>query len=313
MRLMFAIALSVIATDRGWAQQYPSRPIEMIIPFTAGSGLDVNGRAIANALSEQLKQSVVVVNRDGASGTIGFGTLAAAKPDGYTIGFGPTTPISTAPHIAKGVKYDAESFSYICQVFETVFVLAVGPSSKFKSFQELLAEAKARPLTYGSAGIASVPHLSIENVGRTLGVQFQHIPYKGDGGVVPALLRGDIDFAIAAVATISPQPTFRTLATFSNERQKAFPDTPTIKELGVARSVPSGQVGLFAQNNLPPDVQQALEGACRTVTESAPVQRVIATTGQLPKYKKGAEFREDTIEDFKFKGELIKLLQLKTN
>jgi tripartite-type tricarboxylate transporter receptor subunit TctC len=139
-RLAVALALVLVAPG-AQAQRWPSRPIDMIIPFPAGSGVDVIGRAVASALSEQLGQQVVVGNRDGASGTIGFNALAAAAPDGNTIAFGPTTPIANAPYLVKGVRYQVGSFDYICQIFENAFTIAVAPQSRFKSAQELIAAA----------------------------------------------------------------------------------------------------------------------------------------------------------------------------
>ncbi len=111
------------------AQGWPTRPIEVIIPFPAGGSSDVIGRSVATALSELLGQQVVVSNRDGASGTIGFNALAGAAADGYTLGFGPTTPIANAPYLVKGVRYQVDSFEYLCQVFENPLTLAVAPES----------------------------------------------------------------------------------------------------------------------------------------------------------------------------------------
>ena len=146
VRLLAAAVFLVVAAGSGAAQtSWPARQIEMIIPFPAGSGVDVIGRSVAAALSEQLGQQVVVNNRDGASGTIGFNVLAAAAPDGNTIAFGPTTPIANAPYLVKGVRYQADSFDYICQIFENVFTLAVAPQSQFKSAQELIAAARENP------------------------------------------------------------------------------------------------------------------------------------------------------------------------
>ena len=138
--LAAAVALALGAVSAN-AQSWPSRTIEMMIPFPAGSGVDVIGRSVASALSAQLGQQVVVTNRDGASGTIGFNALAAATPDGNTIAFGPTTPIANAPYLVKGVRYQVDSFDYICQIFENAFTIAVAPQSRFKSAQELIAAA----------------------------------------------------------------------------------------------------------------------------------------------------------------------------
>jgi tripartite-type tricarboxylate transporter receptor subunit TctC len=294
------------------AQSWPSRQIEMIIAFPAGSGVDVIGRALAQSIAQQTGQNVIVLNRDGAAGTLGFGTLAAAAPDGHTIAFGPTTPIANAPYLVKGVRYNVESFSYICQVFENVFTIAVGPQSKVTSAQELLAAAKANPgkLTYGHAGLGTIPHLSMENTAEALRQKFAAVPFRGDAPLVPALLRGEVDFAVPAVSTIRPQPAIRPLAIFADKRHAAYPAVPTVKELGVATSVPPGHNGLFAPAGLPADVRNALEGACRSILKQDAVAKVMTNTGQSIEYLNGADFHAQTVTDYKSKGELIKRLGL---
>ena len=211
-RLAVAVLLALLASTAN-AQSWPTRPIEMIIPFPAGGGVDVIGRSVASALSEQLGQQVVVNNRDGASGTIGFNALAAAAPDGNTIGFGPTTPIANAPYLVKGVRYQVDSFDYICQVFENVFTIAVAPQSKFKSVQELIAAARENPgkLTYGHAGNGTIPHLAVENFADALKLKFQPCRSAATAPMLPTLLKGDIDFGASAVSTIHGQ-NFRPLA-----------------------------------------------------------------------------------------------------
>ena len=307
-----SLAWLVLMSGVASAQQYPSRPVEMIIPFTAGSGLDVNGRTIAASLSKELKKPVVVMNRDGAAGTIGFGALASSPSDGQTIGFGPTTPISNAPYLIKGVKYNASSFSYICQMFETVFVVAVGPTSRFKTAADVLQAAKEKPnsVTYGTAGLGTVPHLSMANIGQELGLEFQLVPYRGDALLLPALLRNEIDLAITAIATIREHPGIRVLAVFDDARNDAYPDVPIAKELGIKRSVPPGQIGLYGPKGLSAPVEDALNKACAGAAKDPDVLRLITTTGQRPKYLTGAEYRQNTIDDYKFKGNLIKSLGL---
>jgi tripartite-type tricarboxylate transporter receptor subunit TctC len=294
------------------AQTWPSRQIEMIIAFPAGSGVDVIGRAVGAAIAQQAGQSVVVLNRDGAAGTLGFGALAAAAPDGHVIAFGPTTPIANAPYLVKGVRYHVESFTYICQVFENVFAIAVGPQSKVKSVQELLAAANGNPgkLSYGHAGIGTIPHLSMENMGDALNRKFNAVPFRGDAPLVPALLRGEVDFAAVGVSTIRPQPAIRPLAIFADKRHPAYPDVATVKELGVTTSVPPGHNGLFAPGGISADVRKALEGACRSALKQEGVAKVMANTGQSIEYLSGADFHAQTVADYKSKGELIKRLGL---
>ena len=295
-----------------FAQAWPTKQIEMIIAFPAGSGVDVIGRAVATAVSQQVGQNVVVLNRDGAAGTLGFGALAAATPDGHTIAFGPTTPVANAPYLVNGVRYNVESFTYICQVFENVFSVAVGPQSKIKSVQELLAAAKENPgkLTYGHAGIGTIPHLSMENMGDALKHKFTAVPFRGDAPLVPALLRGEVDFASVGVSTIRQQPAIRPLAIFADKRHPAYPDVPTVKELGVATSVPPGHNGLFAPGGLAADVRSALENACRAAIKQESVLKVLANTGQTIDYLSGADFHAQTVADYKLKGALIKRLGL---
>jgi tripartite-type tricarboxylate transporter receptor subunit TctC len=309
--LLGAAAMLALAAPAG-AQQWPARPIELVIPFAAGGGVDLIGRAMATSLSQQLNQHVVVVNRDGAAGTLGFGQLAAAPADGYMLGFGPSTPISNAPYLVKGVKYNVESFDYICQVFENVFTIAVGPTSKFKTAKELFASAAGKPggLTFGHAGLGSIPHLSVENLAAQLDFKVQHLPFRGDGAMLPVLLKGDLDFGAPAVSSIRGQDNIHPLVVFSDQRHPAMPDVPTARELGVTTSVPPGQNGLFAPKGLPAPVKAALEQGCATAVKSEVVLRVTGNTGQSIAYLDSAAFHQQTAADYTFKGELIKRLGL---
>lgn len=306
------IALSLCLCATASAQKWPSRTIEMIIPFPSGSGVDLIGRSVASALAAQLGQTVVVLNRDGAAGTIGFGTLAAAPPDGHMIGFGPSTPIANAPYLVKGVRYNVDSFDYICQIFENVFTISVGPNSKFKSAKELFAAASASPgkLNYGHAGLGTIPHLSTQNLLDALQLKMQAVPFRGDAPTVPALLSGGIEAASVSVSTIRGNDNIRPLVMFADRRHPAYPDVPTAKELGVATSVPPGHNGLYAPKGLTAEVRAALERACVDGIKQDVVQRMIGNTGQTIAYLSGAAFQAQTAADYKFKGELIKRLGL---
>lgn len=305
-----SLALGVLAAN---AQGWPSRTIEMIIPFPAGSGVDAIGRAVATALSEQLGQQVVVTNRDGASGTIGFNALAAAAPSGYTIAFGPSTPIANAPYLVKGVRYQVDSFDYVCQIFENVFTIAVAPQSRFKSAPELIAAARENPgkLTYGHAGNGTIPHLAMENFAEALKLKFQPVPFRGDAPVLPTLLKGDIDFGASAVSTIHGKE-FRPLLVFLETRHPAYPDVPTARELGATSEVPPGHNGLYAPAGLPPAIKASLERNCADAIKSTVLRQMLANTGQSIRYLSGADFLAQTVADYKFKGELVRRLGLAT-
>jgi tripartite-type tricarboxylate transporter receptor subunit TctC len=293
------------------AQDWPARPIEMIIPYAAGGGVDIIGRAIASAMSEEFGQKVVVVNRDGAGGTLGFNALASAAADGYTLAASPSTPITSAPYLVKGVRYRVDSFDYICQVFENVFSIAVPENSRFKSARDLLDVAAANPgkLTYGHAGVGQVPHLSVENLAEALNLKFQGVPFRGDSPMLQVLLKGDLDFGAAAISSIQGKK-IRPLAVFSDERHPAAPDVPTAKELNVARSVPPGFNGVYAPAGLPTRVRAMIETACAKAVHSEVVKRATQQSGQIIRYLDSVEFHARTLMDHQFKGELIRRLSL---
>jgi tripartite-type tricarboxylate transporter receptor subunit TctC len=303
--------LLALAAAPAHAQTWPARPIEMIVPFPAGGSVDVIARAVAGSLSEQLHQQVVVANRDGASGTLGFNALAGAAPDGYTLGAGPTTPIANAPHLVKGVRYSVDSFDYICHVFENAFTVTVAPDSRFKTARELIAFAADNPgkLSYGHSGNGTIPHLSVENLADALKLKFQPVPFRGESAVMPVLLKGDIDFAAAAVVTIRGQ-NFRPLLVFTDARHPALPELPTARELGVATSVPPGQNGLFAPKGLPAEIKATLERACADAVKSPGVLRALESTGQIVHYLTGPQFHALTAADYQFKGDLVRRLGL---
>jgi tripartite-type tricarboxylate transporter receptor subunit TctC len=307
-----AIALPfALAAVGAHAQSWPTRPIEVIIPFPAGGSVDVIGRAVATAISEELGQQIVVSNRDGASGTIGFNALASAAPDGYTLGAGPTTPIANAPYLMKGVRYGVDSFEYLCHVFENAFTVTVAPQSKFKSAQELIAAARDNPgkLGYGHSGNGTIPHLAVANLADELKLNFQPVPFRGESAVMPTLLKGDIDFGSVAVVTVRGQ-NFRPLLAFSDARHPALPDLPTARELGVTTSVPPGHNGIFAPKGLPAQIKASLERACADAVKRPSVQRALENSGQTLHYLTSAQFQALTAADYKFKGELIHRLGL---
>jgi tripartite-type tricarboxylate transporter receptor subunit TctC len=310
-RTLAAALLLAGSVSFAQAQNWPTRPVEVIVPFPAGGSVDVIARAVAQALSEKLNQQFVVSNRVGASGTVAFNALASAPPDGYLLAAGPTTPIANAPYLMKGVRYDVDSFDYICHVFENHFTMTVAPDSRFKSIKQLLDEAKSNPgkISYGHSGNGTIPHLSVANLGDALGIKFEPVPFRGESAVMPVLLKGDIDFASAAVVTVMGG-NFRPLAAFSEGRHPALPDVPSVTELGVKTVVPPGHNGIFAPKGLPPEVKATLERACAEVLKGPMVQRAMTNTGQIVRYLTGTEFHALTAADYKFKGDLVRRLGL---
>jgi tripartite-type tricarboxylate transporter receptor subunit TctC len=290
---------------------YPSRPVQVIVGFPAGGSVDVMGRQLVAAISGQLGQPFVVVNRDGMSGTIGFGAVAAARPDGYTLGAGPTTPIAVAPHLLADVKYRVDSFEYICQSFENVFTMAVPVDSPFRAMADLVAAARASPgkLAYGHSGVGTVPHLSVANFLYRTGIDIAAVPYRGEAAMVPDLVAGRVQLGAPSVAVAVGQKV-RVLAVFADSRHPAFPEAPTFAELGMP-SMPPGLNGLVAPKGTPREVLAVLERACERAVQSESFRAAAQKLSQRVAYLSGAQFAERAREDYRYKGELIKALKIR--
>ena len=290
---------------------YPQRAVQVIIGFPAGGSVDVMARTLVAAVAAQLGQTFAVINRDGASGTIGFGQVAGAPPDGYTLGAGPTTPISIAPHLMKNIRFGVNSFEYVCQSFENVFTIAVPLDSPIRSVAEILATARANPgkLSYGHSGIGTVPHLTVANFVYRSAIDVAAIAYRGEAAMLPDLVAGRLHFGAPSVALAVGQKV-RVLAVFSDSRHPAFPDVPTFAELGMA-SMPPGLNGLFAPKGTPREVLDVLERACEQATQSESFRAVAQRLSQRISYLNGAAFAERALTDYRYKGELIKAIDIK--
>ncbi len=251
---------------------------------------------------------MVVQNRDGAGGTLGFGALATAAPDGYTLGFGPSTPIANAPYLVKGVRYNVDGPSITSvQVFENVFAIAVGPNSPYKTAKELFAAAGDKGLNFGHAGLGSIPHLSVENLAEALKVKVQHLPFRGDGAMMPVLLKGDLDFGAPAISSIRGNDQIRPLVVFSASAIPPIRMCRQRAELGVTTAVPPGQNGLYAPKGLPGRCEGDARKGLRQCGEGRRcAETVTGKTGQSVAYLTGQQFHDQTAADYKFKGELIK-------
>lgn len=303
-------ALALLVAAGAFAQErYPSQPVQVIIPYSAGGNSDVMGRAFVEQLSRATGGSFVVSNRDGAGGTIGFAQLAVARADGYTLAFGPTSAVSAAPHLMKKLPYGLGDFTYVCQVFENIFAIAVSPRSRYRGLGDLVEDARAHPgrLSFASSGIASVGHLSGEGFARELGLKLIHVPFRGDAQIIPQVLGGQIDFSVSGMG--SAAGALRPLAVFSDARLPFLPDVPTSSELGMP-AVPPGYQGLFAPRGLPAPVLATLEKGCAEAVGSEAFRAFGLKVRQKVAWVNGAGFERRAREDSEYKRRLIQALGL---
>jgi tripartite-type tricarboxylate transporter receptor subunit TctC len=263
-RTLTALAVALLAFPV-LAQKFPDKPITMIVPWAAGGSTDQSGRALAKAAEAHLGQPVVVLNKPGASTTIGMAELARAKPDGYTIG-----TLSSSSYLlalqGRELPYDPiNAFSYISYYGDNLIGIAVPADSRWKTLGDLIADAKANPekLNYGTAAIGSTQHLTTESLTLATGAKFTHIPQQGSAGSMTALLGKHVDF-ITETSVWAPHVAagrVRLLAVTAPRRVAAYPDVPTLAELDVApiRSVQA----VIGPAGMPEAQRKLLENAFR--------------------------------------------------
>jgi tripartite-type tricarboxylate transporter receptor subunit TctC len=296
------------------AEDYPSRPIQMIIPFAAGGGFDQTARNTAQALAEVLKQPIAPFNIDGAAGSIALTRLANATPDGYTIGITPAVSLTSEPHRNKGVSYSLESFRYVCQVFDNIFSIAVQRDSPYKTIGDVIADARRNPgkVTYGTSGTGSIPHLAIADIEAATGVEFIHAPYRGDGPMQPDLLSGRLGFAGVLPSSFLGQVkagNLRLLAMLPERRHPSFPEVPTLSESGIP-VVQLSFGGVLVPAKMPPAIVATLEAACQKAVASPAMQAWAAGASQVLAYANGAAFADRLKKDSAAKMATLKRLKL---
>jgi tripartite-type tricarboxylate transporter receptor subunit TctC len=304
------VMTSLIAATTVSAQTYPTRSIQMIVPFTAGNVIDVVSRAFGQELSAELGQPVTINNIGGASGILAFNTAANARPDGYTLVFGPQGQLTIQPHLNKKLGYTFDTFTPICHLFENFFVIITAPKSPIRTFKDLVERARAKPgaLTWATSGVATVSDLQMSDLIDKLGLKLVHVSYRNYGQMIQDVAGGNVDFAVSSVGSFSVD-TVHLVALLAKKRIPIMPDVATIGELGYPISLP-GFGGLYAPAAAPQEVKDRLTAACPKVFAKPSVQEVMNRAGIVPTYLPGDKFTERLIEDSKQKAALIKLLGL---
>ena len=304
--LIMLVPLLALPPVSASAQTYPTRSIEMIVPFPAGANSDLAARPLADALSKTLGQPVVVANKDGAAGVLGTGAVAAAQPDGYTLGFSAMGVVTAQPHLRDGLRYSAASFDYICQVTDVIVVASVSNESPHKSFKDLVAYIRANPekITYGHPGPGTVPNLLMLQMSTDNGLKLTAVPFRGDALGFNALLGNHIDVLMSADATVTGK-NVRTLAVFGDERLPAMPDVPTTKELGLGTGFGTPNA-LFAPKGLPPEVLAKLRSACAAAMKSETTLEAMKKARHNVRYLDGDALTARVGRDADTIGALIK-------
>ncbi len=316
-KILMLLALATIVIPVRAAEQFPTRPIRVIVPYAPGGNVDISARIIAPPLGEALGQTIVVDNRPGAGGNLGASLVAKATPDGYTLLVGSSGPLSVNPVIFKSLPYDTlKDFAPISTVQAVPLVVLAGPKSNINSIADVIAAAKARPgkLTMASAGTGTTNHFAIELFAHMANVKLLHIPYKGSGPALSELLGGQVETMIdqlAASIGYVRDGRLKVLAVTTQQRAAALPNVPTLEELGYKGYQASTLLGLLAPAGTPKPVVAKLNAGVRKIMDNNTVAERFRGLGANPGASSPEEFTARIRDELEQWRTLVKQLNLK--
>ena len=294
------------------AQEYPNRPITLIVPWPAGGPTDVTMRAIAEVASKHIGQPITIDNKAGGAGTVGPATMAAsAKPDGYTLAQMPIT-VYRLPLMQK-TTWKADDFTYIIHLTGYVFAAFANADTPFKKWEDVITYAKANPgkVTYGSTGTGSSLHLGMEMLAEKSGVKFTHVPFKGAAEVNAAIAGGHVMVGASgtSVKPIVDAGRARFLNVWTAKRVSFLPEIPTLQDLGYPYVIDSPW-GVAGPKGMDPKVTAKIHDAFKKALEDPAVIQTLARYDMVPNYKGTADYNVAVQEQIKLEKDLLKRIGL---
>jgi len=265
---------------------WPAKPITLVSPYAAGGTTDLLARLLASKLQGVLGQTVIVENKGGAGGNIGTDYVSKAKPDGYTFLVASSGPLVIAPSLYPKLPYQPNTdFTPVAPLASAAFVIAVNPNSGLTSIKDIIAKAKSGNLAFASAGSGTPQHIIGEMFNVQAGVKIQHIPYKGSGPAMNDLVGGQVPMSFENPVPIMPQVKagkLKVLAVTSAKRSAAFPDIPTVSELGLKGFDAQPWYGLLGPAGVPAEITERLNKEVRTILASTDVKARLFALGAEP-------------------------------
>ena len=309
--LIVAAAVALVAAPLH-AQPYPARPVQLVVGFPPGGGVDIVARQLAEKLSEVLGQRVVVENKAGAAGNVAMEYVARAKPDGYTLLMGNLGMLSANPALYRNLSFDpARDFVPIARVVVTPLVAVVPAALPVQSIADLVALAKAKPgeLNFGSGGNGNINHLAGELLKMQTGTKIQHIPYKGSAPALQDLVAGRIQLMIDGGNVVQPfvtAGTVRAIAMTGEQRSAAAPTVPTAREAGLPEFVIYGWQGVLAPAGTPPEIIERLNADIGKALADPALKARLSGQGTEPAFSSAAEFRSFIAAENKRWGDVVR-------
>jgi tripartite-type tricarboxylate transporter receptor subunit TctC len=282
---LVATLAAVLTAGGAGAQDYPSRPIRLVVAFAAGGTTDFVARQIAEKAKIPLGQSIVVENKPGANGAIGADYVSKSEPDGYTLFFSTAGALAINPTMRSDLPYDPiDGFTPIVAVARNTVLFAVNPTLGVSTAQEMIARAKQKPgtITVAITGVGAISHLAIEMLQTAAGIKLQYVPYRGAGQSVADFIGGQVNAMSAEVPVLMPQikaGKAKILAVSAQSRSDVLPDVPTFVELGYPDVVADNWSGVLAPPKTPPAIVARLNRAFNAVVQDPEVRRRLAENG----------------------------------
>jgi tripartite-type tricarboxylate transporter receptor subunit TctC len=311
------VMLTLFVSTAAGAQAYPTGPVKVVVPFGAGGATDVLARVFADQLQQRLGQPFTPENRGGAAGQIAATAVARSPADGSTLMFTTAAPITIAPLMNDKVQYDPrKDFVPIAVVAVMPVWLVVNANSPLQSAADIVAKAKDNPgkLNYGTSGVGTELHLAAEALSRSAGIQIQHVPFRGGGEVIAALLGNQLDFAALSTASIAAalkHRSLRALAVSSPQRMADFSDVPTFAEIGHPGATMMPWWGLMAPAGTPQPIVTRLTQELEAATQSEPVRERLKATFVQIDFAGPQEFARRLEAETTLYGEIIRAAKIK--
>lgn len=310
--------VALCASVSAHAQNYPNRPIHLISPYPPGGGSDITARMVGDALSRQLGWSIVVENRPGAAGSIGTAYAAKARPDGYTLLWTSLDNYTLLPALRNDLPYKVEDLTFIARVAENGSTFAVNSKVPAKTLDEFIAYLKAHPneVFYGTGGIGSANHLTMELFEQQAGVKMTRVVYQGVAPATTDLLAGRLQIIALTPTAVQPymkMGTLRLLTITQATRNPLFPDLPTIGELGYPDATVSVWYGMSGPKGLPDDVRKTLEKALAGVLTDPEVKKFMTERGLSPAPLYGDEFRDAVYKELARWKDIVRTNNIKAD
>ena len=301
---MFRTALLALFVATGAvAQEWPSKPVRLVVPFSAGGFADSAARTISEKLSARLGQPLLIENRVGAGGNIGGEAVAKAAPDGYTLLLGFDGAMVINPHVYARMPFDTvRDFAPVTKLGDAAVIVVAHPSVQARDLRELIALAKAKPGTfsYGTSGTGGTPHLVGEMLNQSVGTDFQHVPYKGGSQAVGDAVGGQIPVVITAIASAGQfirAGKLKALGITSRARAPSMPEVPTFIESGLPNFVVNSWIGIFAPAKTPRPIVQRLQRDIAAVLKEPDIKERFAVLGIEPEGNSPEEYEAQVRAD----------------